>query len=123
MTTDYQAINADLEQEKDNYLNWIADGIYMKNDAPKERTCSRCKEIYYYIRNKEQLLKAIEDKITGEKPFHIEMIRFYEYADFAGKDTYYIWDDDNMCGCCKYYTRKKQNKKGFFQRIKERLSC
>jgi hypothetical protein len=123
MTSDYQAIKPDFEQEKETYLELISEKTCELEDVPAERTCSRCNEIYYYIRNKEQLLKAIEDKITGEKPFRLEMLRFYEFADFAGKDTYYDWDDDNMCGCCKHHIRQNRNKKGFFQRIKERLGC
>ena len=111
-----------MEEEKNAYLEYLYNGIVMCDDVPEEMKCSRCNEVYYYIRNKEQLLKAIDEKIKGEKPFHIEMIRFYKYADFAGKDTYYNWDDDNMCGSCKYHMRQKRNKKGFFQQLKERLS-
>ena len=128
MNNEYKAIKPDFEEEKETYLQWISEKTGELEDVPAERTCSRCNEIYYYIRNKEQLLKAIEDKITGKKPFRLEMLRFYEFADFAGKDTYYAWDDYNMCGCCKYHMRQKRlrqkrTKKGFFQIMKERLSC
>ena len=123
MSIEYQAIKPDFEEEKETYLQWISGHTCEMEDVPAERTCSRCNEIYYYIRNKEQLLKAIEEKIKGEKPFRLEMLRFYEFADFAGKDTYYDWGKNNICGCCDMYMRKNRNKKGFFQRMKEKLSC
>ena len=108
-----------MEKEKEAYLEDIYNGINVFEDVPEERKCSRCSEVYYYIRNKEQLLKAIDEKIKGEKPFHIEMIRMYEYSDFAGKDYYSDWGRENICGCCQKYRRVR--KKGLFIRMKEKL--
>lgn len=117
ITNDDTGAHSD-QHEKDEYYGYLAKELPVDDYYPQTKVCTKCNEIFYFIRTKQQLLQAINEKITGTISFDVEMVRLYENSYFAGKDHICDWGDDNICGCCRHYQRRKWNNLGLFHKFK-----
>ena len=105
-------MNIDFAKQKEEYYKAILSDVYIEPDfQSKKVACKVCKEYFYYINSKEELLKLIEETVKENENFPMEMIKLMGRFYYPGADLISFHEKEGICSCCyvnkpKYSFRK-----------------
>jgi len=95
--------------DKDKYYKNKLEDVYVYIDpdyASRKVKCKVCKEEFYFINSKEELLKIINETMDETKEFGLEMIKLMTKFYYPGADHIHFHMENNICSCC-YVKRPK----------------
>lgn len=94
-------MNIDFAKQKEEYYKAILSGVYIDPDyQSKKVVCKVCKDDFYYINSKEEVLKLIEETLKDNENFPIEMIKLMTRFYYPGADSIYFHEKEGICSCC-----------------------
>lgn len=105
-------MNIDIAKQKEEYYKGLLSEVYIDADyRSKKVACKVCKEYFYFINSKEQLLKLIEKTVEDNEKFPMEMIKLMGRFYYPGAHEIYFHEKEGICSCCyvnkpKYSFRK-----------------
>lgn len=95
---------------KDTFYACVANeiGDQSKSYEDARRSCRVCKDTFYWIKTKNELLKCIEERIDETKDFKTEMVKLKYYMALPSDDGLRILES-SICYYC-YKTQCKKDK-------------
>lgn len=107
-----------FKKEKEYHYKNILDGVHIEaNYQSKTVKCNVCKDNFYYINSKDELIKLIDETIDENGHFPIEMIKLMSKFYYPGSNSISFLEKEEMCFSC-YNIWRKQPKKSLFSKIK-----